>query len=230
MALSVEKLRILTFPQRIAGRALDLNVLLLPTQRLLNELAPFPSVLKPGTTIELPKFISANLGLEVQAIKGLSAYPFSDPAVLAADGASLEPFATAAAFPTNFPTLYEGLASQFKLVDKSSARNTEGAPVPFADADGIRKYLPKSYRAAFNFTNPRTEFAKTDDSYHCAIKKSSKPNPAFPPRVDEVTWVASLHFVCVSRCWPSASACCTEFTSPCRSTTTSRMAAGCPAD
>ena len=48
MPLSTEKLRILTFPQRIAGRALDLHVLLLPTQRLLNVLDPFPSVLNPG--------------------------------------------------------------------------------------------------------------------------------------------------------------------------------------
>ena len=35
-------------------------------------------------------------------------------------------------------------------------KNTEGAPAPLADADGIRKYLPRSYRTAFNFTTPRT--------------------------------------------------------------------------
>ena len=61
MPLSIEKLRVLTFPQRIAGRALDLHVLLLPTQRLLNALDPFPSQLNPGTTVELPKFIDADL-------------------------------------------------------------------------------------------------------------------------------------------------------------------------
>ena len=62
MPLSIEKLRILTFPQRIAGSALDLHVLLLPTQRLLNVLDAFPSQLNPGTTVELPKFISARSG------------------------------------------------------------------------------------------------------------------------------------------------------------------------
>ena len=60
MPLSIEKLRILTFPQRIAGRTLDLHVLLLPTQRLLNVLDPFPSQLNPGTTVELPRFIKAD--------------------------------------------------------------------------------------------------------------------------------------------------------------------------
>ena len=71
MPLSTEKLRILTFPQRIGGGALDMHVLLLPTQRLLNVLEPFPSVLNPGGTVELPKFIKANLALAVDAISGL---------------------------------------------------------------------------------------------------------------------------------------------------------------
>jgi hypothetical protein len=188
MPLSVEKLRILTFPQRIAGRTLDLRVLLLPTQRLLNVLQPFPSQLDPGTTVELPKFIQASLRLVVDAISGLGSYPFSNPAVLAADGATLQTLATGAALPPNLAALYEGLAAQFTLVGKASVKNTEGAPSPLADADGIRKYLPRSYRTAFNFTVPRTEFAKTDDSYHCAIKGSSEKNGAFKQSKDEITW------------------------------------------
>lgn len=188
MPLSIEKLRVLTFPQRIAGGTLDLHVLLLPTQRLLNALDPFPSQLNPGTTVELPKFINADLHLAVDAISGLGSYPFSNPALLAADGATLQTLPTGAAFPPNLPALYEGLAAQFKLVDKTSVKNTEGAPAPLADADGIRKYLPRSYRTAFNFTTPRTEFAKTDDSYHCALKRSSEKNNAFKQSKDEITW------------------------------------------
>ena len=187
MPLSTEKLRVLTFPQRIAGNALDLHVLLLPTQRLLNVLDPFPSVFTPGNTVELPRFIKANLALAVDAISGLGSYPFSNPANLT-DGATLQTLPTAVAFPANLPALYEGLATQFKLVDQTSAQNTEGAPAPVADADGIRKYLPNSYRTAFNFTTPRTQFAKTDDSYHCAIKRSSGKNPAFQQSPDEITW------------------------------------------
>ena len=100
-----------------------------------------------------------------------AAIPSPTPRVLAADGATLQTLPTGAAFPPNLPALYEGLAAQFTLVTKASVKNTEGAPAPLADADGIRKYLPRSYRTAFNFTTPRTEFAKTDDSYHCAIKR-----------------------------------------------------------
>ena len=51
-----------------------------------------------------------------------------------------------------------------------------------------------SYRTAFNFTTPRTQFAKTDDSYHCAIKRSSEKNPAFKQSKDEITWGRVIAF------------------------------------
>ena len=54
-------------------------MLLLPTQRLLNVHGPFPSVLNPGNTVELPKFIKANLALTVDAIRGLGSYPVLEP-------------------------------------------------------------------------------------------------------------------------------------------------------
>ncbi|WP_293676943.1 hypothetical protein [uncultured Phenylobacterium sp.] len=189
--LAVEKLRILVFPQRIDGRALDLNVLLLPTQRLLNVQDSFPSVADPAVTVRLPRFINASLGLEVQAIAGLKSYPYSNPALLPA-GTVVEPFDAGVAMPPGLPALYEGLRTQFQLTADGDVRNTEGAPPP--TPDGIQKYLPHSYRAAFNFTNPRTEFAKIDDSYHCAIAKSSTANPAFPRARNEVTWGRVMAF------------------------------------
>src|SRR6478735_4859546 len=191
MALSTEKLRILTFPQRIKGDQLDLNAMLLPTQNLLYVQAPFPSQLNPGTTVSLPKFISADLKLEVKAIKGLSTYPFSDAGVLASEGAGVDTLPTALGFPANLPVVYEGLAAQFKLDPNVPAT---GAGSPWADADGVRKYLPQSYRNAFNFTLPRTDFAKTDDSYHCAIKKTPAPDPTFKQSPDEVTWGRIIAF------------------------------------
>ena len=86
MPLAPEKLRILTFPQRIEGDQLSVNALLMPTQRLLNVTAPFPSQLNPGTNVQLPNFIAVTPKLELRALKGLSSYPFSDGAVLAAEG------------------------------------------------------------------------------------------------------------------------------------------------
>src|SRR5215471_13875237 len=185
MPLSPEKLRVLTFPQRIDGRDLDLHVLLLPTQNLLNALDPFPSVLNPGTSVDLPKFIKANLALSVDAISGLGSYPFSNPANLT-DGATLLTLPTGATFPANLPALYEGLSAQFKPASVPPLKG--GAPAILPDPDGIRKYLPNSYRTAFNFTTPRTQYAKTDDSYHCAIKRTSGKDPAFKQSPNDTTW------------------------------------------
>ena len=57
-----------------------------------------------------------------------------------------------------------------------------------AHPDPIRKYLPRSYRESFLFTGPRAEGAVTDDSYHCAIKATKKPNPAFVTTPSTVSW------------------------------------------
>lgn len=194
MALLPEKLRILTFPQRISGDQLELNVLLLPTQGLLNLQTPFPSQLNGGGSIDLPRFISADLQLEVTTLRGLSSYPFSNPVILGSEGVTANTQTTTLTFPANLPLIYEGLAAQFKLsgTPPRGITNT-GAELPWADSEGIRKYLPVSYRTAFNFTNPRTEFAKTDDSYHCAFKNTTF-NPAFKQGPDEISWGRVIAF------------------------------------
>lgn len=185
MALSNEKLRILCFPQRVEGDRLDVNALLMPTQRLLYARASFTSQLNPGNTVLLPSFIGANLMLDLKAIRGLSDYPFSsEPA---------ETFETAASLPNNLVPIYEGLAEQFKI-DLNAPTPIVGAEAPWADSDGLRKYLPVSYRSAFNFTVPRTEFALTDDSYYCAIKRAPKPDTSFIPSPDVVTWGRAIAF------------------------------------
>ncbi len=190
MALLPQKLRILTFPQRISGNQLELRVLVLPTQQLLNITSPFESTINPGTVVDLPAFIKARLQLEIKTIKGLSGYPFSDPTFLD-DGVSVDNFATTLAFPENIAALYEALYVQFKL-DSSTASTITGAGLPAAD--GISKFLPPSYRSAFNFTNPRTPYAKTDDSYHCAIRNTDAANPAFTQSKNDITWGRVIAF------------------------------------
>jgi hypothetical protein len=190
MAPPKEKLRILTFPQRIDGKQLELNVLLLPTQTQLNaNLGPFASQLNPGTFVDLPTFITADLELRIMTIKGLSTYPFSNEAFLIDEGSKSDSFPTKLAFPKNLPILYEGLAGQFEI-DPVGA----GAGDPLHNKDGIRKYLPLSYRAAFNFTNPRTEFAKIDDSYQCAIKCPPEIDPAFGNSANKIPWGRVIGF------------------------------------
>lgn len=189
MPLAKQKLRILTFPQRIAGRNLELNVLVLPTQRLLNDLITFESQLNPGSDIQLPKFINADLQLQIKTIRGLSSYPFSEEFVLDNEGVKADTFPTDIAFPANMQRLYEGLESQFEILPSGA-----GLEDPKDDANGIRKYLPLSYRAAFNFTTPRTEFAKTDDSYQCAIKCAPKPDLNFGNSSSKVPWGRVIGF------------------------------------
>lgn len=191
--LAPQKLRILAFPQRIDGDQLEVNALLLPTQRLLNFLASFPSTLNPGDNIDLPDFINANVQLEAKLIRGLSSYPFSDQTILTNEGVTVDTRTTPVAFPGNLPALYEGLASRFQI-DKSPIATNAGAGAAWGESNGIRKYLPQSYRSAFNFTNPRTPFAKTDDSYRCAIEDAPKPDPTFKTKEPEITWGRVIAF------------------------------------
>ena len=103
MLPSPQKLRILTFPQHIAGKELEVNLLLLPTQRSLNHLITVNSQLHPGNTVNLPKFISAKPKFQLRAIKGLSSYPYTDELTLNNEGSSSKPFPTSLAFPNNQP-------------------------------------------------------------------------------------------------------------------------------
>jgi hypothetical protein len=185
-----EKLRILAFPQRIRGNKLDLNVLVIPTQSLLNPTIGFSSKLNPGTTVNLPPFIKGSIKLEVRAIKGLSSYPFSDSAALVSEGVTVESYDPGLGFPANLQEMYEGLKTSFP-VDDAAGVSTPGV---FANDDGIRKYLPRSYRQAFNFSTPRTEFARVDDSFHCAIKSTGDPDPAFVQSSNTITWGRAIAF------------------------------------
>jgi hypothetical protein len=180
-------LRILTFPQRIKADVLEVNVLVLPTQGLLDNIVPVDSKLNPGTKVPLPRFIQGDIQLEVITIKGLSSYPFSDPALLAAEGVTADQSPSAIAFPVNIQSIYEGLHNSFQVDTGLSGK--------FAvHADGIRKYLPRSYRNAFNFTNPRTDFARIDDSYQCAIKNTQGPDPGFAQSSDKLSWGRVIAF------------------------------------
>ncbi|HYV93871.1 MAG TPA: hypothetical protein VE978_18990 [Chitinophagales bacterium] len=180
MALSNERLRILTFPQRVRGNTLDVNVLVLPTQGLLNFTTGFPSVLNQGTTVMLPEFINVKPDLKANLVKGLNEYPFT---TIPTDNPVFN-----IVYPENLPQLYEGLAAQFNIVSSASSKATSGAPDVKPAEDGIRKYLPLTYRNAFNFSTPRTPYARTDDSYHCAIKRAPANKLPFTPSNDEIAW------------------------------------------
>lgn len=179
--MALEKLRILTFPQRINGDQLEVNALVLPTQSLLSKTIGFPDIDNPANFIQLPQFINAKPDLRINLISGLANYPFTS---VPADTAPL-----VINFPANLSNKYQGLAAQFEIDPFA-----KGSGAPKNDEDGIRKYLPESYRKSFNFTNPRTPYAKTDDSYHCAIKKATPVNPAFKNSDNKISWGRVIAF------------------------------------
>ena len=201
--LSDVKLRILAFPQRISGRSLDVNVLLMPTQRLLYDQAAFPSVLNAGASVQLPAFINADLGLEVVAIRGLASYPFSNPASLSG-GETLRVVSDQCRDAGRFagalrraPVAVQGRAD--------AARRWR----PGSDVDAIRKYLPVSYRSAFNFTQPANRVCQ--DGRQLSLRDQTiVGNPTRPSssRATPSPGAASSRSASVSRAWRSASACC----------------------
>ncbi len=70
---------------------------------------------------------------------------------------------------------YVGVDIKHRAPDATNNRETS-----------LRKYLPLTYRNAFNFTAPRIKNAVTDDSYHCSFR-DQKPHPKFVED-DFVSW------------------------------------------
>jgi len=160
----IPKLSILTFPQKLEGNTLSLNVLIIPrnidpTKSLVTGLG--------GGVPDAPPFQSANLQLEAKVISDLSVFP--------SDLVTSTPFAlTGVSIPAQAKDVFASLAAKFNI-----SVTTDAAP-PVDSNHFIKKYLPLSYRNAFNFTNPRVPEAVIDDSYECAVR-NGKLNPAFVP-------------------------------------------------
>lgn len=61
-------------------------------------------------------------------------------------------------------------------IEESYSQAAEHRGPKAVDANqAIKKYLPLSYRQAFNFNGARTKNAVTDDSYSCAMRAREKP-------------------------------------------------------
>jgi len=81
-----------------------------------------------------------------------------------------------------------------KYFDIDESRSTDVNPVsehraPKAEVNkdlAVRKYLPHTYRNAFNFTAPRIKNAVTDNSYFCALRDQKPPIPFV--KDDKVSW------------------------------------------
>lgn len=164
------RISLLAFPQRIIGNELFFNVLIVP--RNIDPLAPWADT-------GAPAWVDANLQLRARVIRSLDAFPADGPLAETHD-------VVQQGIPASAKPIFEHLKTRFNIVPAPPGSDKRlGKPKP---TDFARKYLPKSYRTAFNFIGPRTKDAVTDDSYFCAIKKNPKPNPSFQPSNNEVSW------------------------------------------
>ena len=160
---------LLPFPQSFDAGVLRVRLVVLPRNQdpLVPVLASDPAP---------PAFADARLSFNVHLVGSLAGLPNNHSDSFTAAAATTAPIQARA--------LFEALGAQFKISSKLTSDET--APPPLAADFPVRKYLPLSYRQAFNFTTPRTGAAVTDDSYHCAIR-AAEPSPASPPR-DDVSW------------------------------------------
>lgn len=88
-------------------------------------------------------------------------------------------------------TQKDGKPKYFDIDEQLSADNPmqpaeQRAPAAEEVSKSVKKYLPETYRKAFNFTSPRVKNAVTDDSYHCAMRDNTPPVAV--PTYNKISW------------------------------------------
>ena len=162
MAIADIRLTLMPFPQRWDGSEIDLRILVAPRGDPTDPLVA-----------GAPPFAKAKLTLNALLIPSLAALP--SPADVTAS----------VKLPIAPPPNAEALFKQIK-----ARVNFDPAPPPVTPpgpTTAFLKQLMPSYQAAFPFERPRTVFARTDDSFACALKGAIGGNPTPPPPVKTVT-------------------------------------------
>ena len=185
-----QRFSILTFPQFFNGDELAINIVVLPRNQ--NPLAP--AIEQHATIPDAAAFADAQLSFTANIFNGLGVFPHNFPPV------SGLPLTTTA--PGNARDIFEALAQHFSITNLGVLNTNLNVNNPLNDqpegarpeALTVKKYLPKSYRKAFNFTTPRTPNAVTDDSYHCAVKDAKKV-AGFERSPEEISWGKVLAYL-----------------------------------
>ncbi|MDT4966280.1 MAG: hypothetical protein QOJ64_1017 [Acidobacteriota bacterium] len=170
---------ILTFPQLFDGERLSLNIVVLPR----NQNPLLPAIEQDAVIPDARPFANAKLSFEARIITGLASFPTTPPDASRALGT--QP-------PARAEELFRALGKNFDIAnpdqDNSDLTRNSDTPSPaVAPERSVKKYLPVSYRTAFNFTTPRTPNAVTDDSYHCAVRGAGLV-PGFKRSKDTISW------------------------------------------
>ncbi|PWS31008.1 hypothetical protein [Pedobacter paludis] len=170
---------ILTFPQYYKNGRLNFNIVIIP--RNLNPLLS----LKPG----LAAFADAQIQFKSMAINSLDGLPITE-------NVSSNPVIDLENPVVPTRNIWEALKKQMELSDGMKIDDAEtGKPAQRANADlerykdrSIRKYLPESYRNAFNFVRAKTKYALSGDEYSCAVKNKNNDNTDQNTQRDTLSW------------------------------------------
>ncbi len=170
---------VMVFPQKFDGTILSLNIVLIPRNQdpfvLFSTGLPAPDDSATSFADFVPEF-------ELEIVKGLDEFPLSD-----ATAPTRIPVKKTIAVDeaVNKKVILQAIATDF--AGKINLTDSDKANDIVAEDVSIRKYLPETYRNAFNFTTPRHPNAVTDDSYHCALRKEVTKKPTWGDN-DDVSW------------------------------------------
>lgn len=191
MANSLDtRFTLMAFPQALdAAGKLTLHILFIP--RNFNPLKPVNTVF--GTGNIAPAFADQRPVFEVKVVNN----PDEFPGKVATNERAV---ATTISYSDLVRPIYEKLKDaknedgtpKYFDIEESRSGDQAGqsaehrAPAAVDAASSVKKYLPETYRKAFNFTSPRHRNAVTDDSYHCAMRDNRDPVPV--PKSDKISW------------------------------------------
>ena len=193
MALEETRFTIMALPQSVdAAGVLTLNIVFIP--RNISPLDEMNTIYGVGNKAK--PFVKVQPQFEIKIVNNPDEFPgkvVADEKVLP----PISPFIYSAVAEKIYTTLRDakdgdGNPKYFDIDKNRSSDNPavdakHRAPKATANRDlAVRKYLPLSYRDAFNFTSPRIKNAVTDDSYHCALRDQVVPPPV--PKDNKVSW------------------------------------------
>jgi hypothetical protein len=168
------RLSLLAFPQSYDGANINLRILIMPQG---DPLSAFLTGVPPAP--DSPAFADAKVKFVAELIPSLANLP--TPSAVTAN----VPLTTVS--PTGARSLFQELATQFNIVPNPPGQT------PRRVGYSTRKYLPESYRNAFNFDRPRTPFTLTDNTYHCLLE-NWPVRTTQPPPPSTVTWGRVIGF------------------------------------
>ncbi|HMH12146.1 MAG TPA: hypothetical protein VK578_03470 [Edaphobacter sp.] len=174
---------LMALPQSFDGATLGLNIVVLPRNQ-----NPLRKAIELNPPIpDAPPFAEAQLQFEAKIVSGFSNFPNSRSANVT------RPLITVS--PTDQVDLFTALAQQFNIsniglpnidLDANDDSVKKKAPAVI-QARSVQKYLPLTYRKAFNFTTPRTPNATVGDGYSCAVRNAGMV-PGFQRSTDAISW------------------------------------------